>query len=130
MELLNKLTPAGLPPHHLNIEKDMVLMLLGILLAKQRLYNSTRLILIYATNILLCCKIDSGDNAREQALIPSIEIKHQDEQFIEWNRRQFPVWPAFAMTINKCQGQTLRKWESGWRSLHSLLGSSMSRPQW
>ena len=35
-----------------------------------------------------------------------MEIKHQDEQFIEWDRRQFSVRPAFAMTINKGQGQT------------------------
>ena len=34
---------------------------------------------------------------------------HQDEQFIEWNRRLFSVWFPFAMAISKGQGQTLRK---------------------
>ena len=45
---------------------------------------------------------------QQQVLIPRIKIKRQDEQFIEWNRRQFQVTLAFAMTINKTQGQTQR----------------------
>ena len=32
-----------------------------------------------------------------------------DELSFEWKRRQFPIRPAFAMTINKAQGQTLRR---------------------
>ena len=85
----------------------MVLMLLLILSPKQGLCNHTRLILNKATNILLYYWIASGDYAREDVLIHRIEIKHQDEQFIEWNQSQFPVRPAFAMTINKIQGRTL-----------------------
>ena len=27
---------------------------------------------------------------------------------MEWQRRQFPIKPAFAMTINKSQGQTMQ----------------------
>ncbi len=30
------------------------------------------------------------------------------ESPVKWKRLQFPVRPAFAMTINKSQGQTLR----------------------
>ena len=44
----------------------------------------------------------------EEELIPMIEMKHQDEQFIEWNQHQFKVRPAFAMKFNKCHAQTLR----------------------
>ena len=109
VELLNKLTPAGLPPHHLYIKKGMVLMLLRNLSPKHGLCNGTRLILNKATRILLYCKIASGDHAGKEVLIPRVELKHQDEQFIPWNRRQFPVRPAFAMTINKSQGQTLKQ---------------------
>ena len=42
---------------------------------------------------------------------PEEEKKRKDEQFIELKRRQFPVRPALAMTINKSQGQTHKKWE-------------------
>ena len=54
-----------------------------------------------------------------------MEIKHQDEQFIEWKGRQFQFIPAYTITIDKNQGLTLEKWEYGWRSLHSPT----SRPQ-
>ena len=107
MEFLNKLTPSGLLPHHLYIKKGVVLTLLRSLSPKQELCNSTRLIHNKATNILLYSKIASGDYAREEVLIPGIEIKHQDEQFIERNQHQFPVWPASAMTINNSQCKTL-----------------------
>ena len=83
-------------------------------------------------NILLYCKIASGDYSREEVLIPRIEIKHYDEQFIKWNRRQFPVIPAFAMTINKSQDQILisgnlagggyiHSWAALWRGLCGSL---------
>ena len=77
-------------------------------LTHARTLHNTRLILNKATNILLYCKITSGDYAREEVLIPRIEIKHQDEQFIECNRRHLPVRPTLVMTINKIQGQTLK----------------------
>ena len=108
IEFLNKLTPAGLPPHRLYLKKGMVLMLLRNLSPKQGLCNGTRLILTKVSNILLNCKIASGDHAGEEVLIPRINIMHRDELFIDWNRRQFPVRPAFAMTINKSQGQTFK----------------------
>ena len=47
-----------------------------------------------------------GDYATKEVLVPRIEIKRQDKQFIEWNRRQYPVRPAIAMTNNKIQCQT------------------------
>ena len=84
----------------------MVLMLLRSFAPKQGLCNGARIIFNKDTNILLYRKIASGDYAREEVLIPRIEIRHMDEQFIEWSCRQFPVRPVFAMTINKSQGQT------------------------
>ena len=113
MEFMKKLTRVGLPPHHLYVDKGMVLMLLRSLSPRQRLCNGARLILSKATNILLYCWIATGDYAREEALIPRIQIRRQDEQFIEWNRRQFPVMPAIALTIKKIYGQTLKEWDSG-----------------
>lgn len=43
-------------------------------------------------------------------LIPRIELTPKEgdvDNPFEWRRRQFPIRPAFAMTINKSQGQTL-----------------------
>ena len=42
--------------------------------------------------------------------LPRIPFKISDKQSpFEWQRRQFPVRPAFAMTINKAQGQSLKR---------------------
>ena len=51
----------------------------------------------------------------EEVLIPRIQIKRQDEQFIEWNQHGFPVMSAIAKKTfvdNKSHGQTLKKWDS------------------
>ena len=85
----------------------MVLLHLRSLSPKQGLCNSTRVVLNKATNILLFSMIAAGDYARVEVLIPIIEITHQNEKFIEWNRRQFSISPAFAMTINN--GVTYKK---------------------
>ena len=43
-------------------------------------------------------------------LIPRIWSEYNDARTgIHFVRKQFPVWPAFAMTVNKAQGQTLNK---------------------
>ena len=53
-----------------------------------------------------------------------------NEYPFEWQRRQFPVRPAFAMTINKSQGQTLRYagvWLRGDVFTHGQLYVACSR---
>ena len=48
----------------------------------------------------------------------------------EWQRRQFPVRPAFAITVNKSQGQTLKHagvWLRGDVFTHGQLYVACSR---
>ena len=41
--------------------------------------------------------------------VPRIKLTPKDDLHpYRWTRTQFPVRPAFAMTINKSQGQTIR----------------------
>ena len=103
-EYLNSLTPSGFPPHSLSLKPGMPLMLMRNLNPRQGLCNGTKL--IYEGNLdgkLLRCKVSGSDRT---VLIPRI-IFVPKPGGIEWVRRQFPVKPAFAMTINKSQGKYL-----------------------
>ena len=57
-------------------------------------------------------------------------IPKPHEYPFEWQRRQFPVRPAFAITINKSQGQTLKHagvWLRGDVFTHGQLYVACSR---
>jgi hypothetical protein len=58
---------------------------------------------------ILKCEIITGEKAGQIVLIPRITLDCSKNLPITFYRRQFPVRLAFAMTINKSQGQTLRK---------------------
>ncbi len=57
---------------------------------------------------MLECRLLSGNNAGKTVFIPRITINADTAELpIAFSRRQFPVRLAFAMTINKSQGQSV-----------------------
>ena len=107
MEYLNTLQPNGFPPHILNLKPGMPLMLLRNLNPRQGLCNGTRLVFQGCLDgkILQCRIVES----KREVLIPRITFIPKEKEYpFQWSRRQFPVRPAFATTINKSQGQTLK----------------------
>ena len=106
-EYLNTLRPNGFPQHALNLKAGVPLMLLRNINPQQGLCNGTRLIYDRCIdNKLLQCRIVETGRI---VLIPRITfIPKLNEYPFEWQRRQFPVRTAFAITINKSQGQTLK----------------------
>ena len=66
--------------------------------------NGTKLIFESTLdNKVLLCKFPGEDRT---VLIPRILFIPKSGEFaFEWSRRQFPVRPAFAMTVNKSQGK-------------------------
>ncbi|UYV80721.1 hypothetical protein LAZ67_19001536 [Cordylochernes scorpioides] len=72
-----------------------------------RLCNGTRLCITRMGTNVLQARILTGSFRGEEVLIPRIPIIPNDLPF-KFRRLQFPVMVAFAMTINKSQGQTLQ----------------------
>ena len=132
VEYLNTLTPSGIPNHRLFLKQGMPLMLLRNINPKMGLCNGTRLIFNRVhKKYLLECSIVGGDFNNRKVLIPRITTRPRDREFpFEWCRRQFPIRVAFAMTINKSQGQTLQNvgvWLSDPCFSHGQLYVALSR---
>ena len=101
------LCPSGFPHHLLSLKPGMPIMLLRNLSPKDGLCNGTKLIFLqFINNKLLLCQLSSTG---KEVLVPRIKFLSDKHHFpFEWSRRQFPVRVAFATTINKSQGQTLK----------------------
>ena len=102
--------PSGLPPHQLILKVGAPIILLRNLHKESGLANGTRLIIRTFRSRVIEGLIVSGSHAGQIALIPRLNCtSSEDTAPFAIKRRQFPVKLAFAMSINKAQGQTFEK---------------------
>ena len=107
IEFLNKQNPTGIPPHILKVKVGAVIMLIRNLSIKKGLLNGTRLIVLSLHQHFVEAEILTGSKKGNVVYIPRIDLESNENvlPFI-MRRRQFPFIVAFAVTINKAQGQT------------------------
>jgi ATP-dependent DNA helicase PIF1 len=112
VEYINSLKASGIPCHLLHLKKGCIVMRFRNVRPEAGCYNGTSMIVNdVVNNKILRCTIINGSNAGEEISIPRIKLRPQDltNQPYEWEILQFPVRLAYAMAINKSQGQTLAK---------------------
>ena len=104
---LNAINPSNLAPHILRLKENCIVMLLSNLNPRNGLCNGTRLIVTKLYNTCIRGKILCGDHKGEEVLISRCRIiSDSSEVSGKLQRIQIPVKVAFAMTLNKAQGQT------------------------
>jgi len=108
-EFLNKCNSANIPLHKLKLKINATIMLIRNLHVEKGLCNGTRIRITRLTENLIIGEIINGSKAGEIAMIHRITICDDSSFTFKLWRHQFPVKLAFAMTINKAQGQTLDK---------------------
>ncbi|CAF0980251.1 unnamed protein product [Rotaria sordida] len=111
VEFLNTLNPSGLPPYKLNLKVGCIVMLLRNLSVNKGLCNGTRMIVRAFRQNVLQLEIITDAFAGTVHFIPRISLDTLNDPALPFNfvRHQFPVRLAYAMTINKSQGQTFDK---------------------
>ena len=109
-EYLNSLSVAGVPEHCLVLKVGMPVILLRNLNPAEGLCNGVRLIVkeIIAKRLVVA---HSFNNPEVSYMIPRVNLIIDETVNVplKWRRRQFPLAQAFALTINKVQGQTLKR---------------------
>ena len=75
------------------------------------LANGTRMQIIRISQQHLICRILTGPNKGRVEFIHRINIEHgvNKRSPLKFRRLQFPVRVCFAMTVNKAQGQSLKR---------------------
>lgn len=110
-EVVRQTSIPGLPNYSLSLKEGAPLLLMINYSPKDGLCNGTRLKVLKMMNKCLHVEITSGapHHIGNQHFLPRIPRKCTDKLPFNLTRTQFPVCLAFAITINKAQGQTIRK---------------------
>jgi hypothetical protein len=110
-EFLCSVHSSSLPPGELNLKIGCPIILLWNLAPSRGLCNGTRMVVTQMRDRVLEVRLIGGEHDGEIALIPRVSLipsaSSADVTF-RFKRRQFPVRLAFALSINKAQGQSVR----------------------
>ena len=109
-EFINTLNLPGMPPHKLVLKKGMPVMLLRNLDPKNGHCNGVKYVIQNMQDHVIQVMSISGSSPGSKLFIPRITLISTSGSLpFTMRRKQFPFKPAFAMTANKAQGQTLAK---------------------
>ena len=116
VEWLNTIEESGVPPHKLRLKVGMPIMLMRNLVPSKGHCNGSRYIVQqfndekrFSKTLIKVKPLHPIPGLENEAYyIPRIRLKPKTSYGFQLERTQFPIRPAFCMTINKAQGQTLK----------------------
>eukprot|EP00501_MAST-03F_sp_TOSAG23-6_P001966 GSMAST32.ASY1.ANO1.2050.1 assembled CDS len=109
-DFLNTLNISGLPSHEITLTVGSVCMLLRNLDPDSGMCNGSRFIVTHLGTNFIKGVLANGSKKGNTIIVPRITLIPNNTRFpFTLRRRQFPIRLAFAMTINKSQGQTLER---------------------
>ncbi|XP_052185281.1 uncharacterized protein LOC127796918 [Diospyros lotus] len=108
-EYLNSLDPPGLLTFKLELKVGCPIILLRNIAPKDGLCNGTRLMVTRCDTRIIEAQILTGEKFGNLAFIPRISLAPSSSKMpFQMTRRQFSVRLAYALTINKSQGQSVK----------------------
>ena len=108
-EFLHTLNSSGLPPHELRLRPGCLVILLRNYAPHKGMCNGTRLVIEKFYKHLLVVRVVTGPFRGCVEFLPRITCDSSGDSELPFalRRHQYPIKLAWAMTINKSQGQSI-----------------------
>lgn len=106
VEVMESINPSALPPHELKLKVGSVIIVMRNLNVRESLCNGTRLLVTRLGHRVIEAIHITGSLRGKKVWIPRIKLPSSQSNLklpFVFERTQFPVRPAFCLTINKSQ---------------------------